>query len=61
MDVFTVTKDRRVFLNDVEIKRVHAFSIDVESMHNPKVVLRVGVDEINIEGYTDHWQSRKET
>lgn len=53
MPDFKVTKERRVFLDDVEIKRVLGFSVVVDAGNDPEVVLRVAVDSVDIEGYTD--------
>lgn len=53
MPDFKVTKERRVFLDDVEIKWVLGFSVVVDAGNDPEVVLRVAVDSVDIEGYTD--------
>lgn len=61
MNDFKVTKDRRIFLDDTEIKRVLGYSINADAGNDPEVVLRVAVDRIDIDGYTDAWSSgRKE-
>jgi len=60
MRTFKVTKGRRVFLNDTEIKSVIGFSIDVAAGDDPQVVIRVAVDSIEIDGYTDAFSSPDE-
>lgn len=61
MNDFKVTKDRRIFLDNTEIKRVLGYSINADAGSDPEVVLRVAVDSIDIDGYTDGWPSgRKE-
>lgn len=55
MNVFKVTKDRRILLDDTEIKRVLGYSINADAGSDPEVVLRIAVDEIDIDGYTDSW------
>lgn len=53
MKEFRVTEDRKVFLDGQEIKNVLGFRVDVNAGENPEVVLRVPVEKIIIEGYTD--------
>ena len=60
MNDFKVTKDRRIFLDDTEIKRVRGYSINADAGSDPEVVLRVAVDKIDIDGYTDVWSKRRE-
>ena len=55
-----MTKDRRIFLDDTEIKRVLGYSINADAGSDPEVVLRVAVDSIDIDGYTDVFGKRKE-
>lgn len=50
---FKVTEDRRIFLDGHEIKRVVEFSINAEAGSDPEVVLRVAVNRIDIDGYTN--------
>lgn len=57
---FKVTKDRRIFLDDTEIKRVLGYSINADAGSDPEVVLRVAVDSIDIDEYTDVFGKRKE-
>lgn len=52
-NTFRVTEDRRVFLNGVEIERVFGFSINADGGKDPQVILRVAVDRIVIDGYTN--------
>lgn len=61
MNVFKVTKDRRILLDDTEIKRVLGYSINADAGSDPEVVLWIAVDEIDIDGYTDRWSKRKES
>jgi len=53
MNEFKVTEDRRIFLNGIEVKRCLGFQIDSNAGSDPEVVLRVAVDRIDIDGYTD--------
>lgn len=55
MNIFKVTKDRRVFLNDVEIENVLGFDFHIEAGKDPEVVLRVSVADIDIDDYRDYW------
>ena len=52
MQDFKVTKERRVFLDGVGIKRVLGFSIDIDAGNNPEVTLRVAVGSVDIDEYT---------
>ena len=61
MGTFKVTKDRRVFLDDMEITRVLGFSIVITAANDPEVVIRIAVDNVDIDGYTDAFTSRKFT
>ena len=53
MNEFKVTEDRRIFLNNTEIHRCCGFQIESNAGSDPEVVLRVAVDSIDIDGYTD--------
>ena len=53
MDDFSVTNDRRVFLDGTEIKNVLGFRVLSEAGKDPEVELRVAVRSITIDGYTD--------
>lgn len=55
MNRFRVTKDRRVFLDDVEIKGVLGFDLHVEAEKDPEVVLRVSAADVDIDEYRDYW------
>ncbi len=59
MSEFKVTKDRHVFLDGTEITRVIGFSIDITAANDPEVVIRIAVDSVDIDGYTDAFTSRK--
>lgn len=61
MDAFRVAKDRRIFLNDTEVRRVLGYSINADAGSDPEVVLRVAVDRIDIDGYTDAWTKQTES
>ncbi len=49
---FRVTKDRRVFLGDVEIQNCLGFGLSIEAGEDPEVLLRVSCDSVNIEDYS---------
>lgn len=49
---FRVTKDRRVFLGDVEIQKCLGFDLSIEAGEDPEVLLRVSCDSVNIEDYS---------
>ena len=53
MNTFRVTKDRRVFLGDIEIQGCHGFDVIINAAEDPEVVLRVSCDSVTIEDYTD--------
>ena len=53
MKEFRVTEDRKVFLDGQEVKNVLGFRVDANAGENPEVALRVPVEKIVIEGYTD--------
>lgn len=53
MNNFRVTKDRRIFLDGIEIQRCHGFEVAVNAAEDPEVVLRVSCDSVTIEDYTD--------
>ena len=53
MKEFRVTEDRKVFLDGHEVKNVLGFQVNVNAGENPEVALRVPVEKIIIEGYTD--------
>lgn len=53
MHAFKVTKDRRVFLDDVEIQGVLGLDLHIDAGNDPEVVLRVAVDDVDIDGYRD--------
>ena len=53
MHAFKVTKDRRVFLDDVEIQGVLGLDLHIDAGNDPEVVLRVAVDDDDIDGYRD--------
>lgn len=55
----TITKDRRVLLNGVEVPQVLGVSIDLEAGRDPEVVLRVSVQQVDIDGYSDYWKLSK--
>lgn len=59
MKEFRVTEDRKVFLNGKEIKNVLGFKIKADAGENPEVVLRVPVEKIVIEGYTDFYSDER--
>lgn len=59
MTEFQVTKDRRVFLNGIEIPGIYGFDIAVDAGKDPKIVLRVECDKISIDGYTDVFFKQK--
>lgn len=61
MNDFRVTEDRHIFLDGVEIKRVHGFEVHIKAMENPEVVLRVSVGSVTIEGYTDLYQAARDS
>ena len=48
-----ITKDKRVILNGKEYPRCTRVSIILDAGGDPEVELRVTVDKINIEGYTN--------
>lgn len=50
---FSVTKDRRVFLDGAEVKGVLGVRVFIEADKDPEVELRVAVGSITIDGYTD--------
>ncbi len=52
MQDFTVTSDRRVYVDGVEIKKVTAFAVVVDAGDDPEVVLRVRADRVSIDGFT---------
>lgn len=52
MKKFQVTKDCRVFLDDVEITKCLGFRVNIEAAREPVVELSISVREIWIEGYT---------
>ncbi len=56
---FHVTRDRRVFLGDIEIKGCHGFEVVVNAAEDPEVVLRVSVGSVTIDEYTDVWQVKQ--
>lgn len=53
MNAFRVTEDRRIFLNNIAIDRCLEFQIQSKARSDPEVVLRIAVDRIDIDGYTD--------
>lgn len=53
MKEFRVTEDRKVFLDGQEVKNVLGFRVDANAGESPEVALRVPVEKIVIEGYTD--------
>lgn len=59
MSKFEVTKDRRVILDGTEIKRVLSVDVHLEGGENPEVLLRVPVDEVDVDCFTD-WAVTKE-
>lgn len=59
MNAFRVTKDRRVFLNGIEIQECHGFEVVVKAAENPEVVLRVSVESVDIEEYTNAWGAKR--
>ncbi len=61
MNDFKVTRDRRVFLDDIEIPYCFGFSVVIEAGKNPEVVLRVSCGSVSIDGYTDVLLSRGKT
>lgn len=56
---FRVTRERRVFLNGIEVKGCHGFDVIVNAAEDPEVVLRVSVGSITIDEYTDIWKSER--
>ena len=57
MNTFRVTKDRRVFLGDVEIQKCLGFEVVFEVAKDPEVLLRVSVEKVDIDEYKDAWNS----
>ena len=53
MHAFKVTKDCRVFLDDVEIQAVFGLDLHIDAGNDPEVVLRVAVDDVDIDGYRE--------
>ena len=60
MNDFSITKDRRVFLDGTEVKGVLGFRVLIEAGKNPEVELRVSVGSIAIDGYTDVFKGAEE-
>ena len=60
MNDFKITKDRRVFIDGMEIKHCLGFSVNVVAGKDPEVLLRVSVSSIDVDGYTDAWAKQKE-
>lgn len=60
MNDFKVTLDRRVFIDDIEIRGVHGFDVVINSMNDPEVVLRLTCGSVSIEEYTELFRSKKE-
>ena len=52
----SITEDRRVILNGVEIPQCLGVNISMEAGRDPEVVLRVSVERIHIAGYSDYWR-----
>lgn len=55
MNDFKVTKDRKIFLDDVEIPRCLGFNLSIEAGKDPEVTFRVSCGSVTIEDYTDLW------
>ena len=51
MSRLTITRDKRVLLDGVEIPNVLRVSIDLDGIRDPEVNIRVSVDELEIEDY----------
>lgn len=61
MNIFQVTKDRRVFLDGHEIPRCLGFNVEIDAEKDPEVVLRVACESVSIEEYTKAWTKQKES
>lgn len=55
----SITADRHVFLNGVEVPRCLGVNINIEAGKDPEIMLRVSVERIDIDGYSDYWQPSK--
>ncbi len=60
MNDFSVTKDRRVFLDGAEVKGVLGVRVLIEAGKDPEVELRVAVGSITIDDYTDAFKGAEE-
>lgn len=49
---FKVTKDRRVFLDGVEVQKCLGFNLSFEVGEDPELLLRVSCDRVDIDDYS---------
>lgn len=59
MNHFRVTKERKVFLDDIEIQGILGFNVAINTLEDPEVVLRVRCESISIDGYTDFTNAKQ--
>lgn len=48
-----ITENRRVFLDDTELKTCACVAVVIEAGRDPEVELRIAVNKVIIEGYTN--------
>ena len=51
MTSLRITKDRRIFLNEQEIKKCLKLSVIMEGGCDPEIELKITVDKVDIDGY----------